>query len=79
MDYDVIKFMAEFIWSNRDLMLQQIRQTEKWNWELILAEIPKSFRNDLEFWQEIDDTELVKKFASDSVTDFMGIEQDLPF
>jgi hypothetical protein len=78
MDYETIKFMPEFIRSDRKLMLQQIRQTEEWNWDLILAEIPDSLRNDLEFWQEIGDTELIKKFASYSVTDFMGIEQDLP-
>jgi hypothetical protein len=78
-DYETIKFMPEFIRSNRDLMLQQIRQTEEWNWDLILAEIPDSLRNDLEFWQEIGDTGLIKNYASDSVTDVLGIEKDLPF
>ena len=78
MDYEIIKFMPEFIRSNRGLYLEQIRQTDEWNWDLILAEIPDSLRNDLEFWEEIGDNELIKNYASDSVTDIMGIEKDLP-
>ena len=46
---------------------------------MILAEIPDSLRNDLEFWQDIGDTELLKNYASDSDTDVLGIEKDLPF
>jgi hypothetical protein len=78
-DYETIKFMPEVIRGNRELMLKQIRQTEEWNWDLILQAISDSLRNDQEFWEEIGDTELIKKFASDSVTDVMGIEKDLPF